>query len=203
MQTAKKGVPEQRVVLHDVSWETCESLLADHLDSSAPRFAFDRGVLEIVSPSPEHEKVNRRMAQLVTILAEEMDLESEDLVSTTFRRRDLQRGFEPDSCFYFENEERIRGKTEIDLLVDPPPDLVIEIDITSTLLNKFPIYARLGVPEIWHYDGERVAIFRLEGGVYAEAAESTALPSLTSEVLSRFVKEGLALGRKVWMREVR
>lgn len=198
-----KSPPEQRLILSNVSWETYESLLADHPDSSAPRFTFDRGVLEIVSPSPEHEKVNRRMAQLVTILAEEMDLESEDLGSTTFRRRDLQRGFEPDSCFYFENEERIRGKTEIDLLVDPPPDLVIEIDITSTLLNKFPIYARLGVPEIWHYDGERVAIFRLEGGVYAEAAESTALPSLTSEVLSRFVKEGLALGRKVWMREVR
>lgn len=156
-----------------------------------------------MSPLPEHEKINRRIAQLVTILAEEIDIESEDLGSTTFRRRDLQRGFEPDSCFYIQNEERIRGKARIDLTVDPPPDLVIEIDITSPSLNKFPIYARLGVPEVWRYDGARIAIFELEGGEYAERAESLALPSLTGEVLSRFVAEGLTLGRRAWMQKVR
>ena len=102
METAKSSA-EQRVVLHNVRWETYERLLAEQADSSAPRFTYDRGELEIMSPSPEHERVNRRLAQLVLALTEEMGVEAEDLGSTTFRRKDLERGFEPDSCFYIEN----------------------------------------------------------------------------------------------------
>lgn len=96
-----------------------------------------------MSPSPEHEKLNRRIAQLVLAVTEKMGIESEDLGSTTFRRKDLERGFEPDSCFYIQNEERVRGKDRIDLSVDPPPDLVIEIDLTSPSINKLPVYAQL------------------------------------------------------------
>jgi Uma2 family endonuclease len=201
LETIKKCPPEQRVVLRNVSWETYERLLTDHENSSVPHFTYDRGVLEIMSPLPEHEKYNRTIALAVEVLAEEMGIDVDDLGSTTFRRRDLQRGFEPDSCFYIQNEERIRGKARIDLTVDPPPDLVI--DITSPSLNKFPIYARLGVPEVWRYDGERLDIFELESGEYVERAESIALSSLTSDVLSRFVREGLTLGRRDWMRKVR
>lgn len=203
METVKKNPPEQRVVLRNVSWETYEHLLADHENSSVPHFTYDRGVLEIMSPLPKHEKINRTIALAVEVLAEEMGIDVDDLGSTTFRRRDLQRGFEPDSCFYIQNEERIRGKTRIDLTVDPPPDLVIEIDVTSPSLNKFPIYARLGVPEVWRYDGERIDIFELKDGEYIERVESIALPSLTSDVLSRFVREGTTLGRRDWMRKVR
>lgn len=195
--------PEQRAILRSVSWETYEHLLADHTDSSAPRFTYDRGVLEIMSPSPEHERVNRRLAQLVLAVAEEIGSEAEDLGSTTFRREELERGFEPDSCFYIQNEKKVRGKSRIDLSADPPPDLVIEIDITSPSLNKLPIYADLGVPEVWRYDGERVEILRLEGGEYASAAESPALPPLTGDAISRFVKESRTLGRTAWLRKVR
>ena len=98
--------------------------------------------------STKHERPNRTLALLVEILAEELNMDVQRLGSTTFTREDLDKGFEPDSCFYIQNEARVRGKEEIDLAVDPPPDLVIEIDITSPSLNKFPIYARIGVPEV-------------------------------------------------------
>ena len=170
-----KTPSEQRVVLHNIGWATYERLLADNENNSAPRFAYDRGELEIMSPSPEHEKFNRRIAQLVLAVAEELGIEAEDLGSTTFRREDLERGFEPDSCFYIQNEEEVRGKDRMDLAVDPPPDLVIEIDITSPSLNKLPIYAQMGVPEVWRYDGERMTILILEDSDYAETTESLVL----------------------------
>ena len=202
METIKRSAG-QAVVLHGVSWGTYEALLADHTDRSAPRFAYDQGELEILSPSPEHEKLNRRIAQLVLAVVEEFGIEAEDLGSTTFRREDLERGFEPDSCFYVQSEERIRGKDRIDLDADPPPDLVIEIDITSPSLDKHPIYARLGVPEVWRYDGGRMAILRLERTGYVEVVESTVLPPLTGTVLSRFVEKGRSMRRTAWLREVR
>src|SRR5215210_4282302 len=202
MDTVKRPV-EQRILLSNVSWETYERLLADHLDSSVPHFNYDRGMLEIMSPNPEHEKINRTINLLVEIVAEEMGLDTENLGSTTFRREDLKRGFEPDTCFYVQNEERIRGKARLDLTVDPPPDLVIEIDITSPSLDKFPIYARIGVPEVWRYDGEKIAIFRLEGEGYVEVSESATLPPVSGEILSSFVEEGKVLGRTTWLRRVR
>jgi Uma2 family endonuclease len=198
-----KSPAEQRVVLHNVSWETYERLLAEHADSSAPRFAYDRGELEIMSPNPEHERANRRIAQLVLAVADEVGITAEDLGSTTFRREDLERGFEPDSCFYMRNEEAIRGKDRIDLTVDPPPDLVIEVDITSPSLDKLSIYARMGIPEVWRYDGRKVSVLILGGEGYAETARSVALWPLTSEILSRFIEESKTLERRAWMRKVR
>ena len=198
-----KSPAEQRVLLHNVGWETYQRLLTDHTDSSTPRFTYDRGELEIMSPSPEHEVVNRRLAQLVLVIAEEMGLEAEDFGSTTFRREDLERGFEPDSCFYIQNEESVRGKARIDLTVDPPPDLVIEIDITSPSINKLPIYARLGVPEVWSYDGEKLEILQREGEGYVGSTESGALPSLTATLLSRFVEESKSSKRTAWLKMVR
>ena len=202
METVKSPT-EQRVVLRNVSWETYERLLKDHLDSSAPRFTFDRGVLEIMSPSPEHESLNRRIALLVLAFAEEMGIESEDLSSTTFRREDLERGFEPDSCFYVQNEERVRGKDRIDLTVDPPPDLVIEVDIISSSINKLPIYARLRVPEVWRYDGEKLDILRLGEDGCVVISESGAIPTLSSSVLTGLMGRSKSLRRTVWLREVR
>ncbi len=128
---------------------------------------------------------------------------TEDLGSTTFRREDLERGFEPDSCFYIENKGRIRGKGRIDLTVDPPPDLVIEIDITSPSLDKVPIYARMKVPEVWRFDGQRLAILALEGTVYVESAQSTVLPPLTGATLSDFIGKSKSMKRTAWLRTVR
>jgi len=194
---------EQRVVLHNIGWDTYERLLADHENNSAPRFTYDRGELEIMSPSPEHEKFNRRIAQLVLAVAEELDIEVEDLGSTTFRREDLERGFEPDSCFYIQNEELVRSKDRIDPAVDPPPDLVIEIDITSPSFSKLPIYAQMGVPEVWRYDGERMTILTLEASDYTEITESIVLPPVTSSVLTDFVEKSKTTTRTVLLKRVR
>ncbi len=202
METVK-GPAEQRVVLHNVSWGTYERLLAEHTNRSAPRFTYDRGELEIMSPNPEHERTNRRIAQLVLAVADEMEIAAEDLGSTTFRREESERGFEPDSCFYIQNEERVRGKDRINLAVDPPPDIVIEVDITSPSLSKFPIYAQLGVPEVWRYDGSGITIFDLKEAGYVEAPHSTALPPLTNEILSHFVEVSKRLERGTWIRQVR
>ena len=202
METVKTPA-EQRVVLHNIGWNTYERLLADHENNSAPRFTYDRGELEIMRPSPEHEAYSRSIALLVELLAAELGIDVYNLGSTTFRREDLERGFEPDSCFYIENEERVRGKARIDLAVDPPPDLVIEIDITSPSFSKLPIYAQIGVPEVWRYDGERLKILVLEGSEYAETAESTVVPPVTSNVLSNFMKKSTTTKRTVWLEAVR
>jgi Uma2 family endonuclease len=196
-------LPEQKVILEGISWETYEMLLADNDNRRVPRLAYDRGVLEAMSPSIEHERVARNIAVVVTVVAEEMGVDVFDAGSTTFRREDLKRGFEPDGCFYVQNERRIRGKQRIDLTVDPPPDLVIEVDITSPSLDKLPIYAQIGVPEVWRHDGEKLVIFRLEGEEYVEAATSQVLPPLNVDVLSDFVEASRTQGRTVWMRDVR
>lgn len=194
---------EQKIILHNVRWETYESLLADHFDRSAPRFTYDRGELEIMSPSPQHEEYNRTVSLFVEALAEELNVDTRNLGSTTFRRDDLERGFEPDSCFYIQNEQRVAGKTRIDLNVDPPPDLVIEIDITSPSIDKLPIYAHLGVPEVWRYDGNRVLILRLEDDDYTERDESTVLPQVTATLVTGFLEDSKTMKRTAWLRKLR
>lgn len=195
--------PEQRVTLHNVSWETYERLLADLQDSSAPRLTYDRGTLEIMSPSSEHERYNRTAAQIVEELAVEMDINIDSLGSTTFRREDIDRGFEPDSCFYIRNAARVRGKKRIDLSADPPPDLVIEIDITSPSLAKFPIFAKVGVPEVWRFDGTRLAIYEIAGGDYQERDTSIAFPKVTAADVTAFIKESETMDRPEWVRKLR
>jgi Uma2 family endonuclease len=195
--------PSQRLVLHGVSWATYQRLLDDFKDSHAAHFAYDRGVLEIMVLSTKHERPNRTLALLVEILAEELNMDIQRLGSTTFTREDLNKGFEPDSCFYLQNEGRIRGKEEIDLTVDPPPDLVIEIDITSPSLNKFPIYAQLGVPEVWRYDGHQVQMFVLANGQYANIEQSAVFPPLSNAVVTQFLEESTKLRSTAWLRRVR
>src|SRR5437868_2462482 len=128
-EQVSRPAAEQRVILHNVGWQTYEKLLADLASQSSVRLTYDRGTLEIMSPLSEHERINRTIALLIEILAEEMNIDVEDFGSTTFKREDLARGFEPDSSFYIQNEEKVKGKDNIDLNSDPPPDLVIEVDI--------------------------------------------------------------------------
>jgi Uma2 family endonuclease len=194
---------EDSVILRSISWKTYEDLLSDFENQSAPRLAFDRGVLEIMSPSPEHEKYNRALALLVEVVAEEIGLDVENLGSATFKRQDLLRGFEPASCFYIQNADGIRGKTRIDLEEDPPPDLIIEIDITSRSLNKLPIYAQIGVPEVWHYDGAALTILVLDGEQYKESEYSVSLSPLTASVISNFVETSRSTKRREWLRTLR
>ena len=196
-------LPEQKVILKGVSWETYERLLAEHEGESGTRFTYDSGMLEILVPSARHEKPNRILASLVEVLAEEMALNIESLGSTTLKRPDLFKGFEPDSCFYIQHAEAMRDHEEVDLTVDPPPDLVIEIDITSPSLDKFPLYAAVGVPEVWRYDGTHVMMYRLAGDLFVEVTHSVVLPLLTNEHATRFLEERKQTPSTVWLRAVR
>jgi Uma2 family endonuclease len=201
--THDQPVHEQRVVVHPVSWETYEKLLADLIDQSSPRLCYDRGTLEIMSPSPEHERVNRLLALLIDLTAEELDIDIESLGSMTLKREDFARGFEPDSCFYIQHESQIRGKNTLDFTIDPPPDLVIEIDITSGSLEKFPLYAEVGVPEIWRYDGQRFCIHQLTADRYIESETSAVLPLLTRTVIAASLLESKTLRRTALIRTFR
>jgi Uma2 family endonuclease len=202
METIKSPA-EHRVILHDTSWETYVRLMKKRGENRVPRFTYDRGELEIMSPSTQHESIAYHIGLLVAVFAEELGVDLYGAGSTTFEREDLERGFEPDACFYIRNEARIRGKRRIDLDFDPPPDLVIEVDITSPSLDKLPIYAHFGVPEVWRYDGERVMTYELRDDEYVGIAGSIALPPLTSAILTRFVDEGLKTRRRAWVRNVR
>lgn len=195
--------PEQRVVLRQLSWETYRRLLSEHADGSAPRFTFDRGVLEIMSPSAEHERYNLRIADLIGILADEMDIEVEGLGASTFTREDLERGFEADSCFYVQHVVKIRNKERVDLETEPPPDLVIEIEVTNPSINKLLLFAEFGVPEVWRYDGVRLEMFRLVGSQYEATEESVAFAGVAADVLTRLLEQGKRLGRTGWLRMTR
>ena len=214
MQTAKQTASPQVhavqpsgldhcILLPGVRWETYESLLADMQDRRAAQFAYDRGVLEIMAPSYEHDNLKHIIAVLVEVLAGELEIDIEGGGSTTFRRQDLARGFEPDACFYIQHAELVRGKKQIDLAQDPPPDLIIEIDITSPSLNKFPIFATLGIPEVWRHDGARVAILTLVNNDYVERAESVVLPKVSSAILTELIDASRQLKRPAWLRRVR
>lgn len=193
----------QTVVLENVSWQTYDKLLDDLVDRSAPRMTYDRGVLEITSPTPEHERLNRTLAQLVEVLAEELEIETENRSSSTFRREDLERGFEPDTCFYIRNVEVIRGKSHLDLTVDPPPDLVIEIDITNPSVRKMPMYAQIGIPEIWRYDGTSFRIDRLAGSEYLSSDTSVAFPILMVKAVSDFLAQSRSSTRLSFIKSLR
>ena len=193
----------QCVTLDGISWETYERLLAEHNEVSGTHFTYDRGRLEIMVLSAQHEAVKHALTVLVGVFAEELNIDVYGLGSTTFRRVDLERGFEPDACFYIQRESLVRGKNEINLTVDPPPELIIEIDITSPSLNKLSLFAALGIQEVWRYDGVRVAILQLEAGEYVETAASTALPGVTGEALAQFIDTSKQLAYTAWLRSVR
>ncbi len=145
-----KSPAEGRVLLRNASWETYERLMAEREERPVPRFFYDRRVLEILSPSKKHEEISDIMESLVEELVMELEIDVLAAGSTTFKREDLERGFEPDECFYFADAAgRVRAMDDIDLYAgDPPPDLVVEADLTSSSLDKLPIYAKLGVAEV-------------------------------------------------------
>jgi Uma2 family endonuclease len=140
---------------------------------------------------------------LVELVCDEYGIEFVDAGSMTNKRPDLEKGFEPDTSYYIQHATDVIDKKRIDTTLDPPPDLVIEINLSSTSMNKLPIYAAIGVPELWRYEGERVTIFHLVGDTYVADSQSNALPALTSDILARLVSRRLEITRAEWRRSVR
>lgn len=195
--------PTPRVILRNISWETYARLLAEHEETSSTHFTYDRGLLEIMVLSAKHEAIKHTLALIVEVVAEEWELDVYGVGSTTFRREDLARGFEPDACFYLQQAAQMRGKEDIDPALDPPPDLVIAVDIPHPSLDKFPIFAALRLPEVWRYDGTHVAIATLAAYDYRTVSASCALPGVTSTVLEQFLDASMQMPRPAWLRYVR
>ncbi|MBW4555772.1 MAG: Uma2 family endonuclease [Trichormus sp. ATA11-4-KO1] len=192
-----------RVVLYNISWQQFENLLQDLGESRAARIAYDCGTLEIMTPLPEHEYYKKTISIAIEDIALELDLKYESYGSTTWKRESRMVGLEPDDCFYFQNEAAIRGRLDLDLNQDPPPDLALEIDVTSKSLNRFPIYARLGVPEIWCYDTGELRIYLLQNGEYIESETSLVFSGLPIRELPRLIETHRNDGRRVMRKAVK
>jgi len=185
---------EQRVLLEPCSWETYERIVADQVDRSSPRFTYSNGALEIVSPSPEHEELHEAVKKLVDVACEELSIELRPLGSATHRRFSLQKGVEPDSAFYFGDVAR-----------DPltiAPDLAVEVELTRSALDKLPIFAELGVPEVWRCRREGVQILRLTPTGYEMVERSAFLP-LDSRVIFQHLQARATHSRSEWVRGLR
>lgn len=194
---------EARILLRNVTWETYEHLLVDLSANSVPHLTYDRGDLEIMSPTAIHERINRAIEVLVSVVAFEMKINYTSLGSTTFQRKDIKIGFEPDSSYYFARTVPIQGKKRVDLALDPPPDLVVEIDIASSSIEKLPMFASIGVSEIWCYRDGNMEIFLLKQGTYVLSPISACLPFLGAEILTTLISQSLTLGSIEWMETVR
>lgn len=197
-----------RVVLEGVTWQTYQALLKDLGDHRASRLAYDQGILEIKVPSDIHESINRLLALIATALTDELGMKIKGYGSTTLNREDLQKGIEPDSCFYIQNVDRILGR-KLNFETDPPPDLAIEVDITSSSQRRFGIYLQLKIPEVWRYTEERgVIIYQLQNSEYIECEFSPTFAMVSGAVLIQFLQmaqmeddNGIIRALRQWMRE--
>jgi Uma2 family endonuclease len=184
------SIVEQPCVLLDgITWETFERILHELGDNRGTRLAYDNGQLEIMSPSSSHEDLKELLSDIAHNLVRSLRVDFAKMGSTTFKRRELRRGFEPDQCFYIQRYEAIRERRgELDLAQDPAPDLVIEIDITHRSLTKLPIYAALGVREIWRYTGSRVLLYHCEAGEVSLAEASRIFLGLHAQDINHFLE---------------
>lgn len=200
--TLVQSPTENRVVLENVSWAFYEQMLAE-IGDGATRLTFDKGRLEIMSPSRLHVRVKTILGRLVEAYGDSMDIVVEGGGSMTFRREDLKKGLEPDECYYIAHAADILQKDEIDLSTDPPPDLAIEGDISPPLVARQPIYAAMGVPEVWTYVGSRVVPLHLIDGAYRPAEQSLAFPSLPMSVVNETVQLALTESQSAAMKSFR
>ncbi len=181
-------VPE-RFLLHGVSWSTYVAL-RDEPGNDHVRMTYDRGELEMMSPSKPHEQFARILDWLIHIWVEELDLDIASCGTMTCRREDLARGFEPDNCYYIEHEAQMRARNELDLSTDPPPDLAIEIDLRGGARGKLPLYEAFGVPEAWHYGGKTIQVYQLgPDGRYTSQPGSRALPGFPLAEAERILSQ--------------
>ena len=177
----------QHLVLDGVSWNFYEHLLKEIGDRPL-RVTFDNGMLEIMSPLPEHEAAKGFIGRMIEMLSFQLRSPMKSLGSTTFRRRDKAKGLEPDECYFFQSSAKVRGIKRWNPRIHPPPDLVVEIDIFSRSIEREPIYVALGVPELWRYDGRSIRCLHLVGGRYVIRKHSRVFPFLEVAALNKFIE---------------
>lgn len=194
--------PGQQMLLKDISWQQLEKILEEMGERRAARISYSDGWLEIMVPLPEHEKDKELIGELVRILLDKLEIDFEPFGSTTLKNERMRQAVEPDTSFYIQNQAAVIGKNRIDLNIDPPPDLAIEIDITSR--TRFDNYAILGVPELWRYQQQGLEIFLLKEGKYVKSQSSPNFPNIPIiELVNEYVQQCLTIGRSQAMRNFR
>lgn len=195
----------ERHVYYGVSWDAYLKLL-DELGDNRPggiHLTYMDGVLEVMSPKRLHEQLTRLVDMVLTLCAFELELDFDNCGSMTMRLDRQEKGGEPDSCFYLVNEPMVRGVDDIDLEVHPPPDIVLEIDITNPSLDKMKLYRAAGVPEVWRYDGTRLSFCVIENDEYRLSLHSRNFPHLTSARLAEYLAVGRERGAKAMLKIVK
>ncbi len=192
---------ESGVLMRNTSWQRYVEM-RDSAENRGVRMTFDCGELELMSPTRLHERLNFLIGHCIIAWVEERRIPFQGCGATTFRREDLQRGLEPDNCYYIENEALVRDRDEIDLAIDPPPDLVVEVNVTSSSINRIPIYAAMGVPEVWRWHDDALQVLVLSSAnEYTEASASRSLAGFPLERMVELLKrrnstDGLTLVRE-------
>jgi Uma2 family endonuclease len=199
--------PGQQLLLEDVSWQQFENILTELGEHRAARVSYSHGYLEIMVPLPEHEKAKEIIGDTIKILLDRLNINYDSLGSTTLKSERMTQGVEPDACFYIQNQELVLGKNRLDLNIDPPPDLAVEIDLTSR--TPLENYRLLGVPELWRYGKQGLQIEVLQDGKYIRSDSSPTFPNLPIvDLINRYVQQSQTVGSsqairafKQWVRE--
>lgn len=202
---------EYRTVLPKINWQKYEELLAEMAGDRTARFTFDRGRLEMMNPLEEHERCHKLIESLLLVITDELDQPITSYKAPTLKREDWQIGTEPDSAYYLQNCDRMDGKRTIDLASDPPPDLILEVELSRSSFNKFAIYAQLGIPEVWRYiskPGEtflkgKLFIHYLVGDRYVEEDHGLAFPFLPAGRILQFIDQSDVEGLPKALRDLR
>jgi Uma2 family endonuclease len=203
MIATTSSLAEQRTLLENISWSTFETLLKEIGGRRGYRIAYDNGMLEIMSPLYEHENPKIRSDRFIFILAEELDIEIKSAGSMTLKQERAKKGIEPDNCYYIQSEPAVRGREELDLETAPPPDLAIEIDITSSSINKFAIYSALGVPELWLYNGRVLKFYQLVETEYIERDFSVTFSFVSAAEMAGFFTRTQTMGEMALLKSFR
>jgi len=179
----------QRFVLHDISWEGYQTFLKI-LEDRPTRLTYDRGTLELMTPLSVHERYKVLIGRIIDIITLELDVRVVAVGSTTFHRQALERGLEPDQCYYFSSADKVADWARVDLDVDPPPDMAVEIDVNNDSRHRLGIYAALKITELWRFDGERLEVFQLQNsGVYQVVPRSEIFPHAPPGEIGRFLNQ--------------
>jgi Uma2 family endonuclease len=186
---APEGNGEQRLLLYAVSWETYVAVGEAFQDRAGLRMTYDRGRLEFMTTSPRHEIYKKLLGRLLENLAEECNLPTVSAGNATFRNPEYERGLEPDECYWIAHEKEMRGKQSWDPKTDPPPDLVLEIEISRGALDRMAIYAAMGIPEVWRFDGERIRVHLLQPDkTWLFAERSPTFPAIPLGEMAKFAQ---------------
>ncbi len=202
---------EQRLVLEDISWQQFEAILAETGADRTSRFTFDRGRLEMMTPLEEHDRCHKLIESLILVLVEVMKLQVEGYKAPTLKRPDLGLAVEPETGYYLQHVAAVQGKAAIDLALDPPPDLILDVSLSKSTLDRLALYAALSVPEVWCYVSQpgddflkgQLQIYGLDAQGYAVSAYSFAFPFLPAGRILQFIDESDALGLMTALRSLR